>query len=734
MKEGKKREQQKLTIKYSNECKRRKIKCNGQTPCQRCGNLNLSCQYAPNCCASSFKESEEFKAITSHLTSLQQQVESLYASMDALRRDHDTQNRNGYGASSMMSQSPMDYRGTSSAVVKATPKFQGPTSSAYSFDVAKHTLQNMGYTPLESGLGDGPDGGGDGENETPIGSPRLTNEAIPGWIETRNIRGDVNGDPLEVLSREEALRLCQVYADEIGSMYPVLDMDTVAETCQFVHDRLDEQLRQNPTANDQKREYNIADHDLNNLKMVIAIATVVEGSGLSSLGERLYHNILPILTAIINRESVNIHDIPLIVCVATYHFHCDREALAWRAVGHAARMCIELGLHRSSSLLRHFPDDEERGHATRIFWCVYCLDRRWSFGTGMPFAMQDTDIDPTLPTPSDSLEYLTCMIEYSRLGGRVWRSVAGWEDGGELRREDVGYLDYKITEWQKSIPRALQLQGTGQVSGLTAQPTSRAMHRLQIILLLRTNQMRILIYRPVLHSASSIAQNPGYAETVVDLARDTIRVLTHLNQTTDIYRAQQVCFNYFLISALAVLFLASCHAPVQFSKRCKEEFYMALELVKSFSSRSYVSKRLWRTIKGLKEVGPKLGLELDTERERREGEGEDPHSSAALAMAGLAGQPIPAHTMGGFGAGGQGAVVDGESPEVNGFHMSNEMTHLFEAALGAGTGLQGGYTPGADGEMGGAAQMLVGMPNGGAGGSGIFGGDEELYRQMRDLF
>jgi hypothetical protein len=27
------------------------------------------------------------------------------------------------------------------------------------------------------------------------------------------------------------------------------------------------------------------------------------------------------------------------------------------------------------------------------------LDRRWSFGTGMPFALQDTDIDPDLPKP-----------------------------------------------------------------------------------------------------------------------------------------------------------------------------------------------------------------------------------------------------------------------------------------------------------------------------------------------
>lgn len=40
-----------------NECKRRKIKCNGETPCQRCGNLGLECLYAPNCC-SNFKDTE----------------------------------------------------------------------------------------------------------------------------------------------------------------------------------------------------------------------------------------------------------------------------------------------------------------------------------------------------------------------------------------------------------------------------------------------------------------------------------------------------------------------------------------------------------------------------------------------------------------------------------------------------------------------------------------------------
>lgn len=327
------------------------------------------------------------------------------------------------------------------------------------------------------------------------------------------------------------------------------------------------------------------------------------------------------------------------------------------------------------------------------------------------------------------------MISYSRIGSRVWRSVAGFDQlsTADIKKEDIGYLDYQILQWQKSIPAQLQLPTTA-----SPQPASRALHRLQVLLYLRCNQMRILIYRPVLHSANSIMENLSYAQTVVELAKDTIRALTHLNQTTDIYRVQQVCFNYFLISALAVIFLASCHAPVQFSSLCRDEFYMSLELVRCFSSKSYVSKRLWRTIKGLKEVGPKLGLEQELPSTTRGGSMDDPHSSAALAMAGLAGHEISG--MHGFigqdgRAGGGGGVANGgglgNSP-VNGFQMSHEMTNLFEAALGAGTGIHGGYT--GTPQMGDSGvsngENMAGM----VGGANVFGGEDELYRQLRDLF
>lgn len=80
-----------------------------------------------------------------------------------------------------------------------------------------------------------------------------------------------------------------------------------------------------------------------------------------------------------------------------YEFHCDNESRSWRVIGLTVRLCIELGLHRKETY--DALPEEERSSCVLLFWAIYCLDRRWSFGTGMPFALQDSDIDPNLPKP-----------------------------------------------------------------------------------------------------------------------------------------------------------------------------------------------------------------------------------------------------------------------------------------------------------------------------------------------
>lgn len=303
------------------------------------------------------------------------------------------------------------------------------------------------------------------------------------------------------------------------------------------------------------------------------------------------------------------------------------------------------------------------------------------------------------------------MVTYSLLGSKVWKSVAN-VDGAQnkINPEEIDYLDYQVIQWHRSVPEFLQY--INPTTGQEMEPSSRTNHRLRVLLYLRANQMRVLIYRPVLHTATSIMENMGSANTVIDVAKDTIRVLTHINQTTDLYQSQHVMFNYFLISALGVLFLAVSHAPAQFSDHCRDEFYAAIELVRGLSANSHVSKRLWRTIRSLKDVGPKLGLNV----RHSALDAADAHSTAAVAMAGLAGHTIDEMAIFANGSGGQPL---GNSPN----RMANDLTSLFEAAGGYANIMPNGFVMPA-GETGSNGEV---MP-------GIFGHEDELSRILRDLF
>lgn len=317
------------------------------------------------------------------------------------------------------------------------------------------------------------------------------------------------------------------------------------------------------------------------------------------------------------------------------------------------------------------------------------------------------------------------MIAYSRISSKVWHSTTTFEGpGSDINKDDIGFLDFQILKWHDSIPDNLRSHPDNLMELTT---TSRGQRRLQVILYLRTNQMRALIYRPVLMSATNIMENRDFAQTAVDVAKDTIRVLTRLNETSDIYRAQQVCFNYFLTSALAVLFLAVVHAPVEFSRQVRDEFYMALDLIKGFSTKSYTSKRLWKAIRGLKDVGPKLGV---ISRQQL-ADPNDPHSSAAVAMAGLAGHQVD--EMAAFPQF-QDTSTAGSSP-MNGQQMTQELTRLFEKAGGYGTNLfaqTGGVQPteGANGFVGSQGEMKAGQE----GFRGVYGSEGEFSKIMGNLF
>ncbi|KAL1846457.1 hypothetical protein Plec18170_009183 [Paecilomyces lecythidis] len=258
------------------------------------------------------------------------------------------------------------------------------------------------------------------------------------------------------------------------------------------------------------------------------------------------------------------------------------------------------------------------------------------------------------------------MVGYSRIAEKVWKFITSSNGHNGPRKDEIPYLDWQVLQWSKSIPDSLKLPQSQLEQDIAIDNrATRSIQRLQCLLYLRANLMRMLIYRPILHTATQMIQNPTESATVVEIAKDTIRFITHLNKTSTIYQLQQVAFNWFLVSALAVLFLAVAHLPSQFSNQCKDEFYMALELVKGFSVESYISQRLWKSIRGLRKLAPKMGLQKssDTATDRSLGSGNA-----------LVGEDTAANTQEQIS---EFNLHDETLPD--GTHMSRELMDWFEA-------------------------------------------------------
>ncbi|KAK3998102.1 putative fungal-specific transcription factor [Cladorrhinum sp. PSN332] len=654
-----------------NECKRRKIKCNGETPCQRCGHLNLQCLYAPNCC-SNFKDSDEFKKMTGQVGRLQDQVESLISAMTALREETTSlrlapiQERTPLPSTKTATRSPSTVSlpplAKSPYAYRVPPTFHGPTSIAFTVDVAKTTLHKMGYS------------GANDSNEDSSSQPEQTPHASP-VIQPSAPSLDSSGDPLWEFDEAEMLHLCGLYEDEVGAMYPVVSSDFVVEQAKRVSCWMAEVRRAGQSSGGR-----VDLHDTNTLllKIVLCNALTVEEHGHSNKAARLYESIQPTVDRMLMSDPADVSTLPILALVSGYRYLSNDEILAWRVVGHVARLCLELGLHRRDGLLK-IKDPQVRRNALLTFWSSYVLDRRWSFSTGLPFVCHDDKIDPSLPYPDD-YPFLVAMIGYSRLSAKIWSLVDCFEPAviRDLKAHSFEQLEQDIWDWYKQVPEQIRTDpADGERIAMPSGPADK-LPRLRIWTRLRLNQVRIWLYTPVLHSATSIVENMRLADTAVDLAKQTIRLLVHINQTTNLYRRCQVFYHQFLTSSIAVLFLASTHAPLHFSAKCREEFYMALDLVRDMSARSWVSHRLWRTIRSLKAYAPRLGL-LE--------EGDGGGSSAGHGNARFT--PNSNHTR--FGSGGSGgsdgagagaAAADVQSPLAGSYSFSGGSGRSREASRG----------------------------------------------------
>ncbi|KAH7066733.1 fungal-specific transcription factor domain-containing protein [Paraphoma chrysanthemicola] len=596
----------KYTAAACNECKRCKVKCirmEEENDCQRCTTMKIACIVVPTAAQSAKEINKErrksrgdeshYHQLSNDINNLRNQIAALTSTVASLVNSHSQAPSDVQRQPSVPQTASPTYTTATSQRQDAPrqPQFVGPTRSAFSFSIAETSLSRMGLGKTEP-HSTGP--------SSVVSSRPATPERV---ITALTPPSPKPSHSLTSYSLDEITRLLGVYQEEIACVHPIVDTESLIRNASHI-------LNFSKTFNhSSSTQPSIGMNDVHMVKIAIATALLHETHGKNEVSDGLIESVEQDVGVVSLASEVELKDIQIMGMLSLYFCHTSEELFAWRAIGRAARQALEMGLHRKQSLYDNFKDENARELAVQVFWVVYELDRRWSFGTSLSFALNDRDIDPQLPEPGTDHPYLKAMIAYARLCSRVWDALPPYGSSLQLiPQETEEYLDFITQNWLQSLPQDLQFRHPRL--GLAPRSQPLQLHRLRTMLYLRGNHVRTLVHRHHVLTPDNIKADLKNARLVVDIAQDTIQVLVHLNQTSDVYIREQSIFHYYLLSAVAVVLLAVCHAPNNFAENCRDPFVSAIELVKGFSRHSTASRRLWRSLRGLLPIVKSLGARV----------------------------------------------------------------------------------------------------------------------------
>ena len=179
----------------------------------------------------------EFKQMQSHILTLQDQVSSMWSNLSQLRTALGQEmppHQEYYGYSNDPSRSiaapqapmvidPSLGRNKDGAHQE---RYQPPTSSSTSHDIARSSLQSMRNMDKDG---------------SPQATPATTNHQQDGAPTSGSSSHSNNFttldpayEPLAMLSKDDVLRLFALYEDEIGFKYPTIDMSRISQYATLV--------------------------------------------------------------------------------------------------------------------------------------------------------------------------------------------------------------------------------------------------------------------------------------------------------------------------------------------------------------------------------------------------------------------------------------------------------------------------------------------------------------------
>lgn len=246
------------------------------------------------------------------LQSLQEQINNLYAHVNSIRGGQEQDGVLHHDATQYPIHPSLEHASPQSAFhdLRSPPQsrgrhsqFQGPTSAAFGMSIANDSLQTMGMT----------------RSEHPNEIGEVFEASIPGatyrnQAPTAQMAMHPSKDPLWSIGKDEAVRLCRLYDEEMGIMYPIVNLQETISKTKALFTFTESAARTGLVQVQMPGCDSLGTDDNNILKMVLATALTVEGDGQSELGQRLFESVRDALGSRL-WEPVELKGLTLLVIV-----------------------------------------------------------------------------------------------------------------------------------------------------------------------------------------------------------------------------------------------------------------------------------------------------------------------------------------------------------------------------------------------------------------------------------
>ncbi|KAF2212806.1 hypothetical protein CERZMDRAFT_97305 [Cercospora zeae-maydis SCOH1-5] len=568
-------------------CRRRKGKCDGNSPCEYCLGRGQACNYSltssdwrsvlGNVPPSQSSSNAPFNHVGHMMMSLQSKLDSLTSLIEQQQsrgNDRASAARDASGAErspgSVVDHSPeaqstlfsrqekttsspkqrnasSDAGSSSHAASNTTGiRFFGHMSPDYSFHMARNRLlrdtdgtrdrvARLSIPGIDQDLASGL-----GRLETGLRASSVAGLSFP----TFNSLVEV---PLR-MTLDEALRLVDVYDQIVGQRNPFVEMTVLKEQTTRWYEWAAEVVDK---INGTPRPCPVDENDSLILLLVISIALAAEtSSARTDTCEQIYTRVEESIKMKLVSPVTNMRDIIIILLSAHYHYFRGTSRASWRLCGVAGSMLMELGLHNGEVLRHVLESEKEREVAAVISATLLTLDHQYSAMMGLPTHHKVSSFPPELLSPVRT-PYLRAMIPFLRISEMVSATILNAIQSGSYDDDEAFELaNFQIEQWRRK-----SLSDHAPILLERPYCSDDQIPSWSLLIYLRANSVKNMLFRPLFFSTGRRMAAERQIKPALDLITDSVETLVQLDKGTAFYRNQHAHFQHMLSGACALLFL-----------------------------------------------------------------------------------------------------------------------------------------------------------------------------------